>query len=290
MSWRPMPEACMHAAGGGNRARRRAHARRNGRLGGLASGKRRRELARGRRHARRRTRQTALALAYKQRQLSRQQFGKLYFKVRPSGKERGLETAWKAYEALFTVYRCEGQHYRTTNGQRGAALAGRGRARCRRTVQRSHRLLEEMGLAVVSHYKDQRDRPGHKDCLVVEIRSPVLSRRSKCHPAPSGQQKAALRAELSAAVPRKELETTTGPDSIPPPAAADDDGGAPAGAERPGTEREWIEGRIRFAEMKLEAGFATASARARLLQLRAELRCLSQATEPSASDPAPPED
>lgn len=219
------------------RAKRRNWARKNGQRGGLASGRRRRQLARGRRPARRRTRQEAICLTYQHRQLNREQFAAVYRRVRPTGNLRGLETAWQHYQGLFTRYRCDGQHYRTTNGQRQLALTARGRARCRRQVQRLNRLMAEMGLAAVSHYRDQRDTPGHRDCLVVEIRTPLKN----VTPSPKGgEPEPSLRSGGSGSLPQTVEKDPPGNDLSPPAAPADDDG-APSGAEQPVSRRAELE-------------------------------------------------
>lgn len=160
------------------RALRRARARR----AGIASGAARRKLSRGKREPRMRSRDHALALAYTHRQLDRKRFDELFEREWPrpvhgpaaSAWERGRETLWQHYIGIFRLYRARGQHSRTTNAQRGAALAGRGRPRCRRQVQRLHRRLEQMGVALLGHYKDQGPVPGHRDCLVLEIRTPCF--------------------------------------------------------------------------------------------------------------------
>ena len=274
--------------GQSSRAKRRELARRNGRRGGLASGKRRRALARGRRPARRRTRQTALALQYKQHQLTRKEFARRYREIRPTGNERGLETAWTEYMSLFTAYRCQGQHYRTTNGQRAIALFRRGRPRCRRQIQRVHRLLEEMGVAKISHYKDQRDRPGHKDCLVVEMRRPPSRSSKNVTPPLRGSGNPPHGREVPTTQPEKNEETPSGNDLSPPPSAADE-AGAHSGAPDQSPREAELEAAIRFTQMKLEIGFCPGPARHELQRLQGELRRL-RAMEPSASDPASPPD
>lgn len=205
---------------------KRARARDNGRRGGYASGVQRRQLAKGKRPAPRvRARDEALCLAYEHRQLTRERFDRLYERHFPRpdrgtaevGWEKGRDTLWEHYRGLFTLYRACGQHTRTTNGQRGAALASRDRPRCRRTIQRLNRRLAELGLAVLSHFKDQRNRPGRKDCLVVEIRTPSIlhvtpplrGRENR----PKGTEVLSLPAPQTA--------------SAPPPSVAESEGPAP---------------------------------------------------------------
>lgn len=228
------------------RAARRARARR----AGILSGRARRRLAHGRRVPHRRTRDQALALTYRQRQVTRREFERLYRRARPTGNEGGLETGYQHYLAVFCRYRRDGQHYRTTNQQRAAALTTRGRPRCRRQVQRLNRLLADMGLAVVSHYRDQGATPGHRDCLVVELRTP----RSKNVTPPAGAG-ALPSARGSCSAPKGSSCTeTTGrasPSLSPPPSAADEEGPPEAAV----TERDQVAGQLEFAELMLRVGF-----------------------------------
>jgi hypothetical protein len=177
------------------RAQRRARARK----AGLASGRKRRQLARGRRHPHRRTRQDALRLHYPHRQIRRERFEELYWQVRPNGNTRGLETAHRHYVGLFRRYRVSGQHYATTNRERMRALAHAGRPRCRRQVQYLNRLMGQMGLAHVGWKHNQRDTPGHRDHLVVEINSPLRAHKN-CTP-PTGAGTGPLRGPAVPAFP-----------------------------------------------------------------------------------------
>lgn len=237
-------------------SKRRTLARR----AGIASGVKRRQLSTVQRQPRCRSRQQALRLAYSHRQVTREQFEALYRRARPNGNEGGLETAWLYYASLFKRYRVGGQHYRTTNGQRGAALASDQRTRCRRTVQRLNRLMGEMGLATVSHRKDQRATPGHKDCLIVEISSPSAK---KCHP-PSGS-----RNRTTSGVPAcSRGDQSEHNQSSPPPSAADVDRPASPAA----TEREELEAHLAFMQLKLSLGWESSTLRSRRAEVSARLR------------------
>lgn len=229
-------------AGLTTRSKRRA----TGRRGGLASGRKRRQLARGRRVPHARSREQALALSYRHRQLTETQFRTLYFRVRPTGYEAGYRTALEHYRSLFRCYRHAGQHYKTTNQQRGAALSSCGRPRCRRQIQRLNRLMEQMGLAHVIHFKDQRATPGHKDCLVVEIRSGSLKNVTPPTGAGTGTE------SLVPAVPEN-LKSEPGDEptsSIPPAAPADEEPAPPESTERAEFERQ-----LEFDELKRRLGW-----------------------------------
>lgn len=271
-----------------------------GQRGGLKSGKRRRQLAKGRRQPHRRTRQQALSLAYRHRQLTRGQFARIYDQARPlrsdrpqaiASHERGCETAYRYYLSLFTRYRVDGNHYRTTNGQRGAALSRAGRPRCRRQLQRLARLMDEMGLAAVSHFKDKRNTPGHRDCLVVEIRS---AKPLGCHPPAKAGAPTPLEG-LVGAPPAAEQSNRrpcnggrASPSRVPPPPAADEvnvNGGAPPA---PASEMEEAERHVRFLEAKVAAGWSSPTLRLRLAEARHRLRAIrapgSPPPEPRGSD------
>lgn len=223
------------------KAKRREAARR----AGIASGRRRRQLARGHRIPRHQSRGRALALSYGHRQVTRAEFERRYRQTRPNGRANGLETAWQHYSAVFRCYRGCGQHYRTTNAQRAAALGARGRERCRRQVQRLNDLLEAMGLAVVSPYRNQGAAPGHKDYLVVEIRTPPSLNVTP--PTPTGQGERTIPTGYVRSLP-----ATNRNDLIPPPPAADDVGPAsPAVTE----EEQAVCAQLEFCELKLRMGF-----------------------------------
>ena len=262
-------------------AKQRALARRNGRKGGLASGVKRRQLARGRRLPRRRTRHEALSLAYRHRQLTQAELYRRYElewprPERPTAAvawEKGRETLWEHYRSVFTGFRAQGQHYRTTNGQRGAALALRGRPRSRRTVQRLNRKLDLLGVAHVGHYKDQGARPGHKDCLVVEIRTP-----SKLHVTPL------LRSSGNPPEGREvPTATATSTTSVPPTSSAmpPDGGDQRQAPPAPGTEKGELAAQIEFLQLKLELWGPNAKAQAKLHHLRAQARLARESLRPA---------
>ena len=278
-----------YSPGGG--ISKKARARLAGRRGGLASGVTRRQLARGRRVPHSRTRGQALALAYRQRQLRRSEVFRLYERHFPrperptaaSAWERGRQTLYEHYVLTFRLYRAAGQHARTTNGQRGAALSSRGRPRCRRTIQRLNRKLETLGLAVVSHYRDQRDRPGHKDCLVVEVRFPDLA----CHPAPTGQHQPGLRPEVGAADPKTNRRDDALTASVPPasPAMPPDGGDQQRPAAPAASEDGWEAAYARFvsATRRPPAPAPRSTSEQELEQLRLRVDWLTQVR----ANPAP---
>lgn len=237
-----------YAPGGTTSAiKRKQLARRNGRKGGLASGIKRRQMAKGRRAPRARSKEQAIALAYPHRQQRRQRVYELYEQVwpcpeRPSAAvswEKGRATLWEHYAGTFKLYRACGQHARTTNAQRALALEARRKPRCRRQIQRLNRKLDAMGLAVVSHFKDQRDRPGHKDCLVVEIRTPRISHVT---PPLRGSNYLSLRSRVVAAARDSDCNSGSETALVPPaPPAMPPDGGDQQQPASPASTERWEE-------------------------------------------------
>jgi hypothetical protein len=272
-----------------DRARARARARR----AGLASGRKRRQRSQRRRCNRQRSRQRALALAYAHRQLTREQFETLYEREYPRPErpcaaarwEQGRDAHWQHYVSSWRIYRHAGQHTRTTRGQRARALelAGipniAGKPRSMRHVRRMNQRLEALGLAVFTHLRDQGSRPGRKDCLVLEIRTPEI--QNVTPPAGAGTTPS------GGGVPALPTESTS-TDSVAPAARAmPPDGGDQLRAAK----RAELEAAIEFQELKLRIGFAPpAMARATLGRLRAEVALLDPASGPAASSPEPQRD
>lgn len=126
--------------------------RQRARAGGRASGRVRR-ANRVTPPRPRRTREYKLLQARPVHQVTRKRFNRLYFVMRPDGRQRGADAAWRTYAGDFDVYRREGLSAQTTNGQRVQGLASHGHRRCGRTVQRHHRLLEAMGVMRYPHVK-----------------------------------------------------------------------------------------------------------------------------------------
>lgn len=163
--------------------------RRAARRAGLASGRARRARSpKGPRV----TRQAALALKYPVRRVSRQRFEERYreccekvWKIR--FHQAGFLTAWELYQADRRLFDACGQDCLTTNAQRGAALANRGRARCRRSVQLTRRRLADMGLEAWHHVRRSGPRriPGQLDCLRLRMVYRGIFRSKDCTP-PSG--------------------------------------------------------------------------------------------------------
>lgn len=269
-----------YSPGGKNqRAARRSIARRNGRRGGLASGVKRRQLAKGKRIPRSREQAQALALRYPHRQLSRSRFYATYKHAFPcttdwgagvSSWERGRETCWLLYSQVFTRYRVQGQHFRTSKPQRALALKNAGRARADKTVQRHFRRLEAMGLLKALHYKRGGARAGMRDHLVVEIRT---APKIGCPTAPSGQSEPSPVREVLTAAPEKVTENRGAEPStasVAPPSAADT---APPDkpAERPDTERAELERHRDFLQLKLASGWDSPRIRADLIAVERQL-------------------
>lgn len=242
------------------RSRRREIARR----AGVASGARRRALSTAGPRERSRDRQQALRLRYRHRQITRAEFERRYFTVRPGGYAAGLETAWQHYVALFKRYRFDGQHFQTTNAQRSAALAGVGRARGRRQVQRLNRLMGAMGLATVLHFHDQGATPGHKDRLIVEIATAPVQ---KCHP-PYGSRSPAP----PLAPANRQTAPATSTDLSPPAPPADIEGPAPPAV----TEIERLEAHYRFLEAKIELGWPGSKLRCDRMEVGRQLRLVRE--------------
>lgn len=268
-----------YAPGGlSTRAKRRQLARRNGQRGGWASAVKRRQLARGCR-PKARSRAQALSLGYGHRQLTRSKFDARYEALWPRPErgtaavswEKGRRTLWEHYRSVFTLYRVAGQHARTTNDQRAVALSSRGIDRGHRTMQRANRKLGELGLAQVSHYKDQGARAGHKDCLVVEIRTPSILHvtpplRGSTNP-PKGR-------EVGTADPVGKSSPSASEALIPPasPAMPPDGGDQQLAAPPPSTERQEIEAALAFRQLQLDCGWDSPRLRADLQWFRVRLR------------------
>lgn len=267
---------------------RRERARERARRAGIASGVARRRRG-GRPRQRNRSRGEALALAYRHRQLTRARFDALYEARFPRPEhppaaaawQKGRDTLWTHYLSVWRLYRACGQHARTTNGQRGAALSSRGRPRCRRTIQRLNRRCAELGLALFVHRRDQGATPGRRDCLVVEIRTPHAQHVTP--PAGAG------------AVPSRDEAPALPAPSTPPASAGcagrvpPDGGGQRQAATPPVTWKEQLEAEIRFQQLKLDAGWPQPQIRLTLERLQAQLRLLEATPSPAPGSP-PPED
>lgn len=249
-----------------------ARRRRSARKAGLASGRRRRQLAWRRRGQ---AGQPGLELNYPLRQPGRSDFERRYEALWPRPEtpqgaaqwERGRETVWEHLMACWRLVAARGQHCRTVKPQRAQALAKRDRPRCPRTIRRLNIKVEQLGYAVFSHW---RAPAGRKDCLVVEWRL----HRDLCSfdvTPPSGTENPALRAGGS---PPFQRLTQPENDSSPPSSAADDLG-AHAGAQRQITEREELEARVAFLELKQRMGWGVQpQIRADLRRCRAELQAI----------------
>jgi len=140
------------------------------RRAGLASGRKRRQLAEPRK---RRVRQRELALKFPVRLIGRPEFERRDFERRLrlgiNPNERGTETLWQKYLDNARVYRVKGQGFLTTNGQRAEGMRKAGRPRCERTVQRAHAALAEMGLLRTFHDRRGGARAGNRDRLRVQF-------------------------------------------------------------------------------------------------------------------------
>lgn len=206
--------------------------RRQCRKAGVASGRRRRALARGRRTLQGRE----LPLTWSVRQVTRSEFERLYRRMcareRLPVDTRGLNTAYELYRIEIAAYHAQGQDFETTNGQRQAALLGRGRPRCRRTVQLTRKRLVAMRLIAYCHIRRGGWREGQRDTLRVHV---LFRARANCTP-PTGTEQAPLRGPICSVWKA----------GVPPPTAADEvgspsqaqthhaDGDTPAPARSPG--------------------------------------------------------
>jgi hypothetical protein len=282
---------------------------------------RRREILRRRRGGRPprcRSRQEALAFVYPVRRPSRHALEQAYEAAYPRPAwdapavahqqwERGRETVVAAALADWRLYRVGGQHSLTTNEQRRLALEHAGRSRSRRTIQRVHRILEQLGVARYSHVRRGGAQAGNRDCLCVEYhgvryrdpcaRPPRRRRRRFCadphtrmSPRPYGAAaQPPYRGQCAAAVasqPTRSCESaqargaprTTAPDlegeEDPMPHLCDDQ-------HNPGKERRWeLEQAIQFRELELRVGFGDpARIRRELEALRRQLTRLESDEE-----------
>lgn len=140
------------------------------RKAGLASGRKRRDLADPHR---RRVRQRELALNFRVKLVDREDFERRDFARRVlvglNPNERGTETLWQEYCSCARAYKAQGQGFLTTNGQRAEALRKAGRPRCGRTVRRAHAALAQMGLLRRFHDRRGGSRPGNRDRLRVQF-------------------------------------------------------------------------------------------------------------------------
>lgn len=224
-------------------AERRARARR----AGYASGVARRQRSTVRRPPRARTGQQAIAIIYKVRQVGAHEFTERYREMCAERglayDTRGLHTALELYRCHLTVHRAQGrQDFETTNEQVSRALAKRGRARCRRTVQRQRKRLVWMGLIAYHHMRRSGARriPGQLDSLRVRALCPP--RRANVTP-PSGAG-AWLRQAAPACTSKSKATALS-----PPTSSAEDD--PPASPEHDATtERTEDEQRLFWLELK----------------------------------------
>ena len=186
------------------------------RRAGKASGRVRKRLAKRRRTLR----GHELPLVWRVRQITRTDFERAYRRM--CAKEglvydtRGLHTAYELYRIEWAAYRAQGQDFQTTNGQRSRALALRGRARCRRTVQRTRRRLQAMGLLAYTHIRRGGWRPGQKDSLRVHV-IPRVCTEANVTPL-TGAEGDGLRPSTPSALQA----------GVPPPTAADEVERAPS--------------------------------------------------------------
>jgi hypothetical protein len=141
------------------------------RKAGLASGRKRRELAHP--PVRRRMRQRELALKFPVKLVDRDEFDRREFERRLrlgiAPNARGEETTWLEYENCIRCFKAQGQGFLTTNGQRAEALAKRGRPRCDETIRRQHKILTELGLLRRFHDRRGGARAGNRDRLRVQF-------------------------------------------------------------------------------------------------------------------------
>lgn len=261
-------------AGQTSRQMRRIRARK----AGVASGVARRQRSTRKPPARARSRQEALALRYRIRQVSEAEFERLYVAMCERDglpfDRRGLNSTLALYRAQVTAYRAQGQDYETTNSQAARALEKRGRARCRRTVQRLRKRLVAMGLIVYHHVKRSGSRriPGQMDTLRVRLLCPGKANVTL----PPGARAGLVPHPALALSESENKERTRTALSPPPPssAAENEKPAPPAGTERGTEEAEELgeaaelERQLQFVELKLSIGFGD---RERLENRRSEL-------------------
>jgi hypothetical protein len=190
------------------------------RKAGLASGRKRRQLANPQR---RRMRQRELALKFPVRIVDREEFERRDFERRLRAglnpNERGTETLWQEYQSCVRAFRAQGQGFLTTNGQRAEALCKHGRPRCGRTVQRAHGALREMGLLRRFHDRRGGSRVGNRDRLRIQFAPSFVTPPSAATTAPRrGLAVVAHRPDTGGCAARKH-----GP--APPGLSAPPDGG-----------------------------------------------------------------
>lgn len=189
------------------------------RKAGFASGVARRRASTCRRQPRARTGQEALALRYSIRQVGRDEFERLYRAMCEREEipfdPRGLRSTLELYRQQMTAYRAQGQDWETTNAQMARGMELRGRARCRRTVQRLRKRLVLMGLIAYAHVRRSgRLRiPGKMDTLRVRC----LCAKANVTPPPGAG--ASPFGTHSLLLSRQRQKTLS-----PPPSAADDVG------------------------------------------------------------------
>lgn len=276
-----------YGPGGLTTASRRKH---SSRLAGLASGRKRRQLALARR-GNARPGQTTGSLSYELRQPSRREFDTRYDDLYPRPErpcaatawERGRQAVWEELMGSWRLLRARGQHCRTTNGQRGQALSLRGTPRCRRSIQLYHRKLEELGFASYLHV---RKPDPNRDCLSIEWRftarlrssfSPPLRERRTC---PTGRG-----SPPCSQLPNTSIPPATPAGDEPPdkPAARPDTTEKEQGGSSfspPLTPAERIASEVRFVQLKLQVGLGPAR---ELRERLADLEALARA----AHEPAP---
>lgn len=255
------------------------------RKAGKASGRARRQRSTCKRPPRLRSRQDALALRYPIRQVGHEEFEQLYAAMCEREEipfdRRGLHTAHELYKQQLTAFRVQGQDWETTNTQIARGLELRGRARCRRTVQRTRKRLEAMKLVGYSHVRRSGALcvPGQMDTLRVRCLCP---RRANVTP-PSGAGASPFGAQLAPALPAEKTALA------PPPSAADDVGlrcaepgsdGEQAGTDAAGEYETEDERRFAFLSMLAEHAPAMLSVadRQELERLRRRLGGSGQAT------------
>jgi hypothetical protein len=234
-----------HCAGGMTReSRRRENARYNGRKGGKASGRKRRQLAKGKR----RTRDGRLGVPYAYKpvpRLSRERFDQKFRGTAELAGRRfnqaGCDTTWAMYGVLRRWYDVHGNAYEITTGNLQAALQKLGRPRSRRTVEYVKCRLVEMGLIRRAHVRRSGPRrvPGRMDTCRIWLRRGCLRRAPiNCTPPLRGRGKRSFVAQLpSAAQAESGFREPKRPDPPPqPPAAAVPRSEERQAAPPPGTE------------------------------------------------------
>ena len=205
--------------GATTRSRRREAARYNGRRGGKALGRKRRQLA----QQRRRTRDGGLRIPFAYKPVPRISHEKFEQKFRNAAElagrrfnQAGCDTTWAMYVVLRRWYDVHGNGFEITTGNLEAALQASGRPRSRRTVEYVKVRLVELGLIRRAHVKRSGPRrvPGQMDTCRIWLRRGCLK---NCTPPLRGRGKRSFVAQLPSAAQAESVFREPKPPKPPSP-------------------------------------------------------------------------